>query len=655
MNKKSQTKLIVLIISIFLIFSIGVYAYSNTLSISPIPGNEWTTGDNLYANITPNYDYINNPCWQRGNDTSYNMTVSYTWGFGNESGEFFENHTAIEVPIANGTVVQFNASDIGEEGKFSWYVTAYNYSEGLYENCSDIVVTSPTYNLWIDSTAPAITLDRPLASTTSTDSEVYFNATVVDNNPNYCHLYINGTSSEPSLNWSWNYLNDTVFDATIAYPDGNYSWFINCEDKAGSNTQSANRTFMVDTTAPTLTEITTNNSWSTTTTTLLKFDVTDTNLNTCDLYGNFTNAGSQTLIFNQTNTTMVSGEDVTFNLNLPDTTYPTPYYYNVTCNDTLGNRVWLSERAINIDSTIPGSIYTLSLNGRVSTDHTPMINFTLPGESNFRAYILNFYTTSGDWVAQTNSTSNNTDYIVLDSYLDSDTNYTYNITIIDWAGNINTTESNNITWAYKTDSTCYNNYPGYNFCGMIRDGFHNLSTIATEANADYVYVWNGTWVSHTAGSSTNADYQLQRGEVAVVHIDEDGPYEWEDRVWSFNTTMNGSPLGSLNMTNSTGSPYSLISIAQNTTGVNFTELEASFTASVQGWVGGNSIQYLTLINNSVLGDSNNDQQYISYRFGKGYNEGVTSEFATALWAHNTNASNVLAINTQWSRSVGGAG
>ena len=183
MNKKSQIKLIIFSILFLCLFSIGIYAYSNSLSINSLPpSNSWSTADDLYVNVTANYDNVNNACPQRGNITSYAINVSYTWGFGNQSGEFFENGTNYIVP--NGSKVQFNFSDIGEQGNFNYYFNSYNWSEGLYANCSNISYTSDTYSFKVDTTSPSITLDRPRANLNSTDGEIYFNTTVVDNNPN---------------------------------------------------------------------------------------------------------------------------------------------------------------------------------------------------------------------------------------------------------------------------------------------------------------------------------------------------------------------------------------------------------------------------------------------------------------------------------------
>lgn len=688
MNKKSQTKFMIFLAMFLLIFGIGAFVVGDTqgetgtvsIDVSPLPGGGWQTVDDLYVNVTPQITYDFGRCYGGwGNSSSFDLNVSYTWGFGNVTSEYFENHTLNYLAIPNGTSVQFNFSDINDQGQFSYYFTAYNLSSGTtgdfnYANCSNISVTSDTYNFWVDTIYPKINLSLPTHYSSTggnyTSNSVLFNFTVIETNPDYCYLYTNESGSF-ILNHTWAYTNNTLEEVTVSnFPDGYITYFINCTDDAGNvnysmdNTLGTNRTFFVDATAPTITEITSNNSWSTTTTVLIKVNVTESFLGSCALWLNSTAGEQGNLPINQTNSSFTSGEYVSFSFNIADTNWPNsteyrPYYYTITCNDSSGN--WatnLSGRAINVDTTIPGSIYTLLLRERTSTDHTPMINFTMPVENNFLAYILNFYTTSGTWVAQTNGTNNMTDYIVLDSYLSIDTNYTYNITVIDRAGNINTTESNNVSWSYHTDSTCWNLSEGYNFCGIIRDGLHNLTTIADESEAQYVYRWNGSWTTYTRGSSTNADIQLQRGEVAVLYMNSSAPYEWEARYWSWNTTMTGSVLSELNLTNVTSAPdgsgYYLLSIAQNTTGVNFTELEYSFQDTTQGFLGGDSIQYMSYINNSNLGNAEVNQQYYPFRHGKDFNEDISIDFGEAFWIYNVNYTSTI-THVNWTRAIGGAG
>ena len=664
MNKINFTKTMVLLLSFMLIFSLAIIAIADvqpetgtvSVRVDAKPSGGWSKTDDLYVNVTP----ITTPDFGRcfggwGNSTSFNTTISYTWGYGNQSHEFYENYTANYSIVSNGNSTIFNFPDIGENGKFSYYFRVFNISEGLYAiaNCSNISILSSTYNFWIDTTVPSITLDRP--RTNSTNGDVYFNATVIETNPNYCYLYVNGTGTDPVLNHTWNYLNNTVFETTKYYPDANYSYYIKCDDDAGNVKQSANKTFIVDSGIPTITEITANNSWSNTAATLLKFDVTDLNLQTCSLYANFSDAGSHTLILNQTNKTMKSGDDVTFKVGLSDTTYPTPYYYNVTCNDTFGHRIWLTGRAINVDTVAPSPAnFTMPI-ARISTDHTPNITHFPSIENNFLTYALNFYTAStGVFYNQVNYSTTNMSYgTTFTTYLLSDVNYTFNLTTYDRAGNIGTTGKYNLSISYKTDSTCWKLYEDYNFCGILRNGWTNLGTIAAESKAQYVYKWNGSWVSYTAGSTTNYYENLTRGEVAVIYINSTGPYEWEDRKWSFNNTMTGSVLGALYLDNTTlkGSGYSLVSIAQNMTGVNFTQLETSITK--QNYANGTHIQYLTYINNSVLGDSNNNQQYYPFRYGKNFNEVITIDFGEAMWWFNSNWTKKESVN--WSRSIGGAG
>jgi len=672
MNKKSQTKIMIFSVVFILVLIASVYALSVSFGVSTIPGNNrWMTDgwDNFTINFTITIDNYDNyeSCGAGGgaNITYFNVSLYGEFPPGNKS-EFGLNQTYNNVQ--NGTTAQFNVTHLPQSpagSGWNYYLITSNVSNvcnhtGGANASVNFSQRSSIYNIRIDTISPVITLNFPLAYTNTagnfTTNSVYFNFTTIETNPNICYLHTNETGAF-RLNHSWAYKNNSVEEVTVDnFPDGYVAYFYNCTDDVGNIGYSSNRTFFMDSIVPTISEITTNNSWSKTAATILQANVTEAFKGECALWGSFVTAGNTTLELNQTNTTFTSGEHVSFTVNLGDTVYPTGYLWNMTCNDSLGNGIGLSTRGIQVDTTIPLNPRLNSLKSQIySTDHTPNITHIPSIENNFLTYVLNFYEADGTFYGQVNNSVNNSYGSIFTTYLASDTNYTYNLSVYDRAGNFNTTEFDNSSTSYQTDSTCWNLSEGYNFCGIIRDELHNLTTIADESKAQYVYTWNGTWVTFTAGSSTNANYQLQRGDVAIIYINSTGPYEWEDRVWSQNTTMTGSVLGEINMTNSTGSPYTFISIAQNDTGVNFTQLEYSFTATTQGFEGGNSIQYLTFVNNSALGDSNNNQQYYPFRFGKNFNEYITIGFGEVIIAYNSNATSVGSIHTNWTRAIGGAG
>ncbi len=675
MNKRSQTKFVFSFIIFILIFGVSLLVVGDTqpetgtvsIDIDSKPGNGWTTSPTLYINVTPQItgDFGRSfGGW--GNGSSFDMNISYTWGFGNQSGEFFENQTINYLAVPNGTTVQFNITELGEDGKFSYYITAYNWSEGPgtnYVNSSNISVRSSTHNFWVDSTNPVATLNWPLAYTNTagnfTTNSIKFNVTVIETNPILGYLYTN-ESGVYMLNHTFVYTNNTESGEILIdnFPSGYITYFWNFTDIAGNMAYSANRTFFVDETAPTISTITENNSWSTTSATIIQANVTEAFKGGCELWGNFTSSGDTTFRLNQTNSSFISGEHVSFMVSVADTTYPTPYRYNITCFDSSGTPASLVGRAINVDTVAPPPANLTLLRGMRSTDHTPNITHDPSVENNFLVYSLNFYEAGGDWYGQTNSSNNNSHGIVFTTPLGSDTNYTYNITTIDRAGNIGQTEIYNASMDYMTDSTCWNQSEGYNFCGIIRNGFTEMGQIANETKAQYVYKWNGTWVIFATGSITNYHINFTRGEVAVVYINSTGPYEWEDRVWPYNYTVINTNMSA----NSSviGSGYHLMSI-HNMSGINFTNYETSFQK--QNWtdmIGGTpqvdntSIQRLAYINNSVLGDIYNDQQYFSWKFEKGYNNFITMDYGEAVWAYNGNYT-VKGLNVYFNRSLGGFG
>jgi|TARA_R100001530_G_scaffold2717_1_gene4355 hypothetical protein len=664
-----------------LLFIGAVYAVSYTVSVDNKPiSAAWSQTAILYSNITPQYNMQGDSCTQRTNvtgdglsGTSYNVTMFAEFFEGGSDGVFVENITTLAY-IANGTINQYNITSVGEspaEGwEYYWKFTNNSVITDYYANCSNISFTSDTYTFKVDTINPVVTVNWPPSYTTAgnfTTNSITFNATAVETNPNNGALYTNesGTFIE---NNSFSYTNDTEAGNFVVdgFPDGYISYYWNFTDDSGRLGNSATTIFFVDATAPTLETVLANNSWSKTKSTAITYKPTDEFISECYLWLD-TTQGGQTLVLNQTDSAIESGATNTFTVALEDTVYETPYYYTIGCVDSLGNAATnLSGYAVNVDSTFP-TIPSLTIPlARYQSDRQPNITHLPSIENNFLTYALEMYNSSGSFFGQVNDSTTNMSYgTIFASNLAWEMNYTYNMTVYDRAGNRNSTVfdvNNNTAW-YAADETCAVLYEGYNYCGVIRDSTPalniTLGSIATETDAEIVYIFNNShsWVTYVAGSSTNQYYNVSRGEVIVAYINSTtSPSNWEERYWTWNTSMNNEVLGDYNLSRRNNDGYQLVSLAMNFSRINFTELQISFENgdSPDGtWNADNNTQMLSYINNSALGDGNNNNTFVPFRMYWDINDGISLDYGEAWWVNNKNET--IPGETVWNRTKGGAG
>jgi hypothetical protein len=114
------------------------------------------------------------------------------------------------------------------------------------------------------------------------------------------------------------------------------------------------------------------------------------------------------------------------------------YYYNVTVKDRADNENTTSDRNITLDSTSPSLNYSVDTlpNGTAINQDFIYINMTV-NDSNYANITFNIYnlTQKVDNFTYTNHTYNHTFTLV-----DLDNLYYYSVTVLDRAGNSNTTE-----------------------------------------------------------------------------------------------------------------------------------------------------------------------------------------------------------------------
>jgi PGF-pre-PGF domain-containing protein len=142
-----------------------------------------------------------------------------------------------------------------------------------------------TFTLTSDFTPPTITLNAPENNDLTNSSSVTFNATVYDDT-NLSNVSLYGNWS----NWHANEtnssgINNTNYIFVKNLSDGNYLWGIRACDNYSNCWNSANRTFRVDQTLPSMELLSPTNasSWTSSSTISFVYNVTDISVNNCSL------------------------------------------------------------------------------------------------------------------------------------------------------------------------------------------------------------------------------------------------------------------------------------------------------------------------------------------------------------------------------------
>ena len=244
----------------------------------------------------------------------------------------------------------------------------YYINATAYDNVGNVNYTE-TRRITLDTTLPTLSLDSPSNNSWSAANAISFRYVPVDTNLNSCSLYHNATS------WAANATNTSVVSGaqsafSVAMPDGNYAWNVNCSDLAGNSAFNAsNFTVHVDATLPTVSfgsATAQNNSY----------------FNRNWIYANATvvEANEANITFTLYNTTLVNSTNSTgglLGINWTNLASNIRYYYNITVYDNAGNAQSTETRRLTLDSTAPSANITSPLNNTNTTDPTPLVRFNL--------------------------------------------------------------------------------------------------------------------------------------------------------------------------------------------------------------------------------------------------------------------------------------
>lgn len=441
----------------------------------------------------------------------------------------------------NNTAVGFSVTftNLGDDSlkknDTSWNCLAnYTNATGNINTLADATIIWGADNYSVKAEyPPTVTLNEPDNNAWSNGTTEEFNFTVSTIHSTAasfdCLLYTNETNNFTALK-SMTATNNTpyYFDFEV---DTDILWGVKCFESTDGNIYnfSLNRTLRVDKTDPSVsithvdsTAISNNSYESTTSNLLFNYSLTEINPKECQMYINGTANVSDTV---------KSDSDNNFSITFPDGLFT----FYVECADDAGNGANSTTYWINLDSDTP-PIDRIK-NGSVGNySDRWAINFTSDEEVNYTI----FYGTTATGVNQTSYSSSfsNVTNVNLTSMLEN-TNYFFNITVCDRAGNCNTSGTNN-TYGQHKFTFPFKIFAGWSYFA-IYDSKINMSTIAAQTMTDYVYYWNSTdqsWIYHTAGASSEAGFNVGVVEGrTVVALYEGTNSTWVDRNVSVNVSM----------------------------------------------------------------------------------------------------------------------
>jgi uncharacterized protein (DUF2249 family) len=230
---------------------------------------------------------------------------------------------------------------------------------------------SQTWEFSSATDAPIVLLNLPSDAAIFTTSSVRFNFTATDAvHPAFnCSLVLDGVINATNASTQNNTL--TTFPVS-SIQDGNHTWLVQCTDPAGFTGVNGTRSFIVDTTAPSLALISPPNSTSFNVSTVtFTFQANDTDplpMNCSILLDG---------IVNQTNLTVQSGLTTPFTINsIADGSHT----WSVRCRDGGNHTTTSATRTFLIDTQAP--VVTLNLPADLTDFGVTNINFNFTATDN---------------------------------------------------------------------------------------------------------------------------------------------------------------------------------------------------------------------------------------------------------------------------------
>ncbi len=230
------------------------------------------------------------------------------------------------------------------------------------------------YVVWLDSTAPTITLPVYTNATPyRNDSSMIFNISVIDAGvgADDCTINVNTASAENvTVEVVSGWCNGTYNLAGAS--DGNQTINAYANDTLGNTGLNNNYVVWLDSTAPIVVSLDYPENNSVINSGLVDFNFTATDnfgLANCSLYADFTGWAKNETVLNPANDTQTN-----ITVNPPEGTY----IWNILCYDNTANPDWYTYNyTVTIDETNPNATINQPGNDTWTTDNSPNINITL--------------------------------------------------------------------------------------------------------------------------------------------------------------------------------------------------------------------------------------------------------------------------------------
>lgn len=387
------------------------------------------------------------------------------------------------------------------------------------DNVSVCTFMSTNRTLHIE-TAPYISCNYPTSSLVVTSKTLNYNITIDGDSVDYkCDLYTN-YSGDWSIHSTYaDVTNGTnkILPAVFAEDSNDLSYNFYCYEKGAGypyiyGYNDSNRTVSIDTTLPSVSFITSDNSYQATNG-YINYTLTERNPSSCQFWDNRTG----TYGLNQTKTALAGANF--FNYNITDGVYK----YYVSCNDSLNAFANSSVRTITIDSAYPyfSSAKNYTLAGNCSARY---FNITFSEASNLTLYYGKTSGAGDGVIKETDFATTQTVNIPFDGY--EVLNYV-NLTFCDRVGQCNTTH----TFSWYTPLPLCSGWSMYS----LHDTSLNMSEIHRLSTADYVYWYNEsaqTYTYYASSYTTFGALPLGFGDKGVLNL-----YSSSGTTWYRNTTV----------------------------------------------------------------------------------------------------------------------
>ncbi len=421
-------------ITIFLYNSTNSLLYQNTSNSSILFVNISNLNDGLYFFNATSYDSLGNlNSTETRNVTIDTLSSQISYRFPTESDNVFRSRNYIEInvtgllnPLPDTLVIRlYNATN--NEINSSTTSTSPNYvnfsglSNGIYYyNASRFSLLNgdvhlETRKITLDTIKPNLSISKPQENSEfGTNISLSLNFSASDTNLQSCWYHIDSSSNVTIPN---------CLNTTFNTSEGTNTLYLYANDSYG-NTARDTKNFSIVLGPPTISlNSPLNNSYLSTSLVTILYTPTDVDLQACELWGNF----NGTFTKNQTNSTLTSGQQSSFNLNLSDNSYN----WSIFCNDTLGNSAFSINRTFSIDTIFPSLTLTEPSGTKTSRSNIPIAFFA--SDLNIQACWYNVYRGVNQEIANTtiDCSSNSTTFNVT-----VDADFTLNFYVNDSAGNI---------------------------------------------------------------------------------------------------------------------------------------------------------------------------------------------------------------------------